>query len=878
MDFETVKKVREAQKSAQARFDEEHLLTEEKINDLLSTSAAKELVVRPLTEVETMIFKMRSELIDYIVAHGLVDGLNWDGENRPTVNGKIVITKEMIDDICHRLGYQKEKITIVDVWFNGVSVLDPTDRTAKITITPEDIKTWYESNPDTNAFTDAEKTLLASLPDTVQAIRDDLTTLTGRVDSHDTDIANLETSVTNLEKTVLDQGLDIEELKTEVDNHTTQIEDLQKNKVDDVQINDVSTLDTSTGKVIAKITRQQIKQAYEDNPDTNAFDDAAMKKLASVEEGAQKNAVTDVLIDDDSVLDHERHAEITGEMLKKSIEKVDGVGSLSDTLQSVDVTTQSGETVTVKPVNHKITYSKGANISTITLGEDNIKPDITVESYVDGEAPQATVHITEEQMKDAFPGLGGGGTGNVDDVQVDGKSVVEKRVAKITMPITDVTLDGQSVLNNTIAAFTGKDIYNSIKELIPASGVSEYTGEMKSFAEGGTTSITIPLPATQTEVQILISCIGSDGITYEGTYYKTLPNTDLTNSYPITIPIVPSKDDTATNKAIAGYYNTTLSGELVFDETTFDVNAIKLQINDPSGPQAVNNIYYLGTEQIDFTDVSFTVTATINQSPNTILLNDEILTPTTDGATYGAMVSINAVTDVKAGNNVTVTKDKGVVTISATGGTSSGVSDVLYDGTSVVKDGVASVPKTEITGTIESTSKSEYNESIVSDNTIELTAHQIWKAQNYKRNYSSSTVAYDTFRMIAGTWANNNYTIGTFPLATYGQTGLIRLRLQNDNWTASPYYIYSLQDNGSSGNNYRFTPLGMTDAQVQYYEEATGKSEKTYCQFILYLVSAFQDGVPSATAGVFRAMIPTGTCTIDSDNMTFNITHVAKFS
>lgn len=403
MTFETVKKVRDAQRSAQARFSAEQMLAEENINSMLQTAAASELVLPKLTEVEQMIFKMRTELIDYIVAHGLVDGLNWDGENRPTVNGKIVITRQMIDDICTALGYQKEKITIVDVWFNGISVLDPADRTAKITITPEDIKTWYESNDDTNAFTDAEKALLASLPDTIQAVSDRVTSLEGRMDMAETDIDNLEKAHEALEKRVTDAETDIDGLRIDVDANTAEIDELQKTKVDDVLINDVSTLDTSTGKVVAKITRQQVKQAYEDNPDTNAFTDEQMTKLASIEEGAQKNAVTDVLIDDDSVLDHERHAEITGEKLKASIEKVAGTGKLDDTVQAFSVTTQDGDTVTVKAKDHVI--SEYSPITNIVLG-DSTKVTTTVKEFVDGEIPHAEVNITQEQLDEAFPDLG----------------------------------------------------------------------------------------------------------------------------------------------------------------------------------------------------------------------------------------------------------------------------------------------------------------------------------------------------------------------------------------------------------------------------------------------------------------------------------------
>lgn len=148
---------------------------------------------------EQLIFKVRAELNDYIVHSGLVDGLIWDGQLKPVVGGKIIITSEMIRIITDRFGYLREQdaIDIImnilitgnyvqdenyvhtdnnytdeekdklagledgsevnkvnDVIFNGESVV--ADTIATITITPEMVKEWYESNPNTNAFTDAD--------------------------------------------------------------------------------------------------------------------------------------------------------------------------------------------------------------------------------------------------------------------------------------------------------------------------------------------------------------------------------------------------------------------------------------------------------------------------------------------------------------------------------------------------------------------------------------------------------------------------------------------------------------------------------------------------------------------------------------------------
>lgn len=265
MNWDNVELIRNAQASAKARFEATALATQEEIQKVVNSEAAKGITIPRLTEIEQMIFKMRSELIDYIVAHGLVDGLIWDGVLQPIQNGKIVITKEMIEILTEHLGYfteadvqafleqylpenhyvsdskyvhtdnnfttpEKQKLAgietgaevnkIIDLVFNGMSVLDDGTRVATINITPEDIKRWYEENPDTNAFTDAQKAKLAGISD----------------------------------------GAEV-------------------NRVDDVLVDGRSVLADDKK---AKITQEDIKKAYEKNPDTNAFTDAEKADLATL--------------------------------------------------------------------------------------------------------------------------------------------------------------------------------------------------------------------------------------------------------------------------------------------------------------------------------------------------------------------------------------------------------------------------------------------------------------------------------------------------------------------------------------------------------------------------------------------------------------------
>ena len=273
MSWENVEAIRQAQSSAQGRFADTKLLVEDEIRNLSQTEGFKNLAAPRLTEIEQMIFRLRSELIDYIVAHGLVDGLIWNGVLQPVENGKIVITKDMVEEITRMLGYfteadiqaflekylpenfyvsdehyvhtdnnyttpEKEKLSgieasaevnkVIDVIFNGTSVLDDGTRVATITITKEDIKRWYEGNPDTNCFTDAQKEKLAGIS----------------------------------------AGAEV-------------------NRVDDVLVDGRSVLDENKK---AKITKEIVKTAYEANPDTNCFTDAYKAQVDKNQALSEKNA------------------------------------------------------------------------------------------------------------------------------------------------------------------------------------------------------------------------------------------------------------------------------------------------------------------------------------------------------------------------------------------------------------------------------------------------------------------------------------------------------------------------------------------------------------------------------------------------------------
>lgn len=323
MNWENVELIRNTQRSAQNRFDAEHIVTQEKIEEAMKTEAFQALAVPQLTELEAMLFKMRAELIDYIVAHGLVDGLIWNGVLQPVESGKIVITKEMVELITEQLGYyteadvqafleeylpennyirdaeyvhtdnnytdgERDKLAgietgaevnkVIDILFNGVTVLDDGTRVASITITPEDIKKWYESNPDTNAFTDANKAKLAGIAD----------------------------------------GAEV-------------------NRVDDVLVAGRSVLDENKK---AKISAEIIKDAYESNPDTNAFTDADKAQITLNQEQIIKNA-EDIEAQGVKILKDEKRITALEEKTEETAGKVTTLEERADTTDSNVATIQT---------------------------------------------------------------------------------------------------------------------------------------------------------------------------------------------------------------------------------------------------------------------------------------------------------------------------------------------------------------------------------------------------------------------------------------------------------------------------------------------------------------------------------------------------------
>lgn len=478
-DWEHVEAIRAEQDSARNRRDLNTLPTDEVSNEIYNSPSGRNAKVPGLDHWEQMIHKVRTQLIDYIIEHGLVQGFEYDGINEPIKNGKIVLTAEMLQRVTDRFGYFKEKETlefiekylpehhyvadenyvhtdnnytdaektklegiadgaevnkVISVLFNGVESIDPETRVATITITPADVKAWYEQNPDTNVFTDAEKAKLESI--------------------------------------------NINELSNKVEDVTLDGETVVRNKV-------------------AILTAKKIKDSYESNADTNAFTDAdkalVEQVLPELQKGVNQHEQRIDALEKSQVT---QDAEI--EDAKNSITELgDEVNSVAGRVTTLEASqkVQDGEISGLKAKDtaqdgrlDALETWKGATDTTLTeLSEKNATQDEEISKLKekntsqDGEISNIKTKDTEqdgrldaletsEETQDADIAQlkkDVKNAGKVDDVTVGGISVVEDKVAKIpTIPSADnlvpysgatkdVNIGDHKLLISTIGSISG---------------------------------------------------------------------------------------------------------------------------------------------------------------------------------------------------------------------------------------------------------------------------------------------------------------------------------------------------------------------------------------------------------------------------------------
>lgn len=434
-DWEHVEAIRAEQNSARAKRDTNTLPTDETSEHIYDSPIGIDAKVPKLDHWEQMIQKVRTQLIDYIISHGLVQGFEFDGINEPIKNGKIVLTADMLKRVTDRFGYFREKETkkfietylpehfyvadedyvhtdnnytnaekdklsgvadgaevnkVISILFNGVETIDPETRVATIRITPADVKVWYEQNPDTNVFTDAEKAKLESI--------------------------------------------NIDALSNKVEDVTLDGETIVKNK-------------------IAVLTAKKIKDSYENNPDTNAFTDADKALVEQVLPEVQKG-----------VNQHEQRIDA----LEKSQTVQDA--EIADTKNSIS---ELGDEV--NSVAGRVTNLEGSQkvqdgkIS--ALEQKNTEQDERLGTLETSDTKQnADILQLKKDIKNA---------GKVDDVQVDGTSVVVDKIAKIPhIPTSDdvISLVASIVVDNYIPYTGANKEINIGRHGITAKGEDQPTG------------------------------------------------------------------------------------------------------------------------------------------------------------------------------------------------------------------------------------------------------------------------------------------------------------------------------------------------------------------------------------------------------------------
>lgn len=473
-DWEHVEAIRAEQDSARNRRDLNTLPTNEVSNEIYNSPSGRSAKIPGLDHWEQMIHKVRTQLIDYIIEHGLVQGFEYDGINEPIKNGKIVITAEMLQRVTDRFGYFKEKETlefvekylpehhyvtdenyvhtdnnytdtektkleeiedgaeinkVISVLFNGVETIDPETRVATIAITPADVKSWYEQNPDTNVFTDAEKAKLESI--------------------------------------------NIDELSNKVEDVTLDGETVVKNKV-------------------AVLTAKKIKDSYESNADTNAFTDADKTLVEHVLPEIQKG-----------VNQHEQRIDaLEQSQVTQNAEIEDAKNSIAEL--GDEVNSVAGRVTTLE------TSQRAQDEEISNLKAKDVTQDERLNALETSEATQnADILQLKEDVKNA---------GKVDDVTVGGVSVVENKVAKIpAIPKSNVIINRIPLSgiqgSSSFETQTNKDLSLVISSDTPLP-IDKYIGAILSIVPEGESEQHIQALIVPAYIAVMTDSVDSETFVY----------------------------------------------------------------------------------------------------------------------------------------------------------------------------------------------------------------------------------------------------------------------------------------------------------------------------------------------------------------------------
>lgn len=525
MDYNDVLKIRETQRSEQERFDIQQQLAQSNIEKLLSTEAAKQITVPKLTEIESLLFKLKSELFSYIQEKGLIDGLIWNGALQPVSDRKIVITKDMIKAVTDSI-YNKElaKLAgieagaeankVIDVIFNDVSVLDNDTRVATITITPEDIKLWYESNENTNCYTNEEKELVATIPSLTEDIQDieyeqekqneRLDALEESQDEQDTRLDTIEAEqieqnnrLDEVEPKVEKNIEDIASIKLEQTEQNTRLTNIeaeqvtQNNRLDSIELEqetqnasiELNKTNIELNKANIETNKTNIEQEIEDrkhaDEDIKTIYDAEIKRIDQVNEHLQHEVdqkVNDVLLDGMSVCNDKRNAILTSENISKILDvKVDGESVVnSDKIAEIN----TSDICKVKDVELDGKSVVENHIAKIDTTDFCKVKDVTVdgESVVNPDTKVAEIDLSDSKIDTATQINIDGSTSDILSVDSEGNRNITVNASELGV-LEDVTLDGESTIKYSNASGGRTAVINSKVKDVQLDGKSIVDGD-----------------------------------------------------------------------------------------------------------------------------------------------------------------------------------------------------------------------------------------------------------------------------------------------------------------------------------------------------------------------------------------------------------------
>jgi len=190
--------------------------------------------------------------------------------------GTIILTQDDIGDGSIYVNTNNNLTNALKIKLEGI------DPGANVNLTPSELKTAYESNFNTNVFTDAEKLKLFNT--------NELTNGQIKI-AYETNInTNAFTDDEKIKLAGIEPGATIDQPAVEI--KTSYESNLDTNVFTDGEKAKLGTIETNA---TGDMTNLEIKSAYEINSNTNAFTDTEKLKLSTVSENAKDNMTNDAI-------------------------------------------------------------------------------------------------------------------------------------------------------------------------------------------------------------------------------------------------------------------------------------------------------------------------------------------------------------------------------------------------------------------------------------------------------------------------------------------------------------------------------------------------------------------------------------------------------